>query len=293
MPLTRTMSNARLSEKLVDDLTSHNEEPNSPTTPPTDESDNDSSDSDGESPETKDLKQSIRQQLCKQSVVQPLLLSLCNGILTNPDVFNAVVDAVYKAMNLDDIKQDVYKSVSMDISTTNAKVTSLQTKIDNLEAEKSKLADEIDDLEQYSRRNCLLIHGIPESNKEDTTAACLENINKKLKVNLTRDHLDRTHRVGKRKSSESDDAKPRPIIMKFISYTQRQAVFRTKKNLKGSNLLITESLTTKRMAVLRAAQNKVRAEGIKRAWTQDGRIIILTNDEDKVTIKKISDLDTV
>ena len=48
-------------------------------------------------------------------------------------------------MNLDDIKQDVYKSVSMDISTTNAKVTSLQTKIDNLEAEKSKLADEIDD----------------------------------------------------------------------------------------------------------------------------------------------------
>ena len=81
--------------------------------------------------------------------------------------------------------------------------------------------------------------------------------------------------------------------MKFISYTQRQAVFRTKKNLKGSNLLITESLTTKRMAVLRAAQNEVRAEGIKRTWTQDGRIIILTNDEDKVTIKKISDLDTV
>ena len=45
------------------------------------------------------------------------------------------------------------------------------------------------------------------------------------------------------------------------------------------------------MAVLPAAQNKVRAEGIKRAWTQEGRIIILTNDEDKVTIKKISDLD--
>ena len=118
----------------------------------------------------------------------------------------------------------------------------------------------------------------------------LRTLRKKLKVNRTRDHLDRIHRVGKRKSSESD-AKPRPIIIKFISYTQRQAFFRTKKNLKGSNLLITESLTTKRMAVLPSAQNKVRAEGIKRAWTQEGRIIILTNDEDKVTIKKISDLD--
>ena len=80
----------------------HSKEPNSPTIPPTDETDNDSSDSDGESPETKDLKQSIRQQLCKQSIVQSLLLSLCNDILTNPDVFNALVDAVYKAMNLDD-----------------------------------------------------------------------------------------------------------------------------------------------------------------------------------------------
>ena len=265
MPQTRTMSNAKLSEKLVGDLTSHSQESNSPSTPPTDLVDSESSDSDSETetPEDKDLKQSIRQQLCKKSVVQPLLLSLCNGILTNPDVFNALVDAVYKAMNLDDIKQDVYKSVSMDISTTDAKVTSLQTKIDNLEAEKSKLADEIDDLEQYSRRNCLLIHGIPESQKEDTTAACIENINKKLKVNLNRDHLDRTHRVGKRKPSGE---KPRPIIMKFISYTKRQAVFTTKKNLKGSNLLITESLTTKRMAVLRAAQKKVRDEGIQQAW---------------------------
>ena len=172
------MCNARLNEKLVKDLTSHSEGPNSQTIPLTDDTGNDSSDSDGESPETKDLKQSIRQQLSKQTVVQPLL-SVLKGILTNPDVFNALVDAVYKAMNLDDIKQNVYKSVSMDISTTDAKVTSLQTKIDNLEAEKSKLADEIDELEQYSRRNCLLIHGIPESDKEDTIAACLENIKKK------------------------------------------------------------------------------------------------------------------
>ena len=109
----------------------------------------------------KDLKQSIRQQLSKKSVVQPFLLALCDGILNNNDVFNALVSAVCKAINMDEVKQDVYKSVSMDISTTDAKVTSLQTKIDNLEAEKSKLADEIDDLEQYSRRNCLLIHGIP------------------------------------------------------------------------------------------------------------------------------------
>ena len=98
------MCNARLNEKLVKDLTSHSEEPNSQTIPLTDDTGNDSSDSDGESPETKDLKQSIRQQLSKQTVVQPLL-SVLKGILTNPNVFNALVDAVYKAMNLDDIKQ--------------------------------------------------------------------------------------------------------------------------------------------------------------------------------------------
>ena len=66
----------------------------------------------------------------------------------------------------------------MDISTTNAKVTSLQTKTDNLEAEKSKLADEIDDLEQYSRRNCLLIHGIPESNNRIPPLLVLRTLTK-------------------------------------------------------------------------------------------------------------------
>ena len=56
---------------------------------------------------------------------------------------------------------------------------------------------EIDSLEQYSRRNCLLIHGIPEPSQpivEDTDALVINVLSEKLGVHVGKAHLDRSHR---------------------------------------------------------------------------------------------------
>ena len=42
-----------------------------------------------------------------------------------------------------------------------------------------KLENLVDRQEQYSRRNCLLVHGIAETNKENTDTLVLKTINEK------------------------------------------------------------------------------------------------------------------
>lgn len=125
--------------------------------------------------------------------------------------------------------------------------------------------NEIDGLEQYGRRNCLLFHGIPEEDGENTDETFINQVSEHLGVVLQPTDLDRSHRLGKPK----EDGKARPIIAKFARHNTKSAVFREKKKLKGKNLLVTESLTRRRVTVLAESKSKY---GTKNVWTMDGEI---------------------
>ena len=135
------------------------------------------------------------------------------------------------------------------------------------------LIDENDNLEQYGRRNCLLLHGVPEDKGEKTDDVVISTINNNLKVGITLDDLDRSHRIGKpRGKAVGGKAKPpRAIIIKFARYYQRRRVFTNKKLFKGSMFAITESLTKKRMKVLTATKLRY---GNNNVWTSDGEILV-------------------
>ena len=66
--------------------------------------------------------------------------------------------------------------------------------------ERSKVLEEsIDQQGQYSRRNCLLIHGVEENSNEDTDKLVLNIVNNDLEIDLTEVAIDRTHRIGTQK----------------------------------------------------------------------------------------------
>ena len=56
--------------------------------------------------------------------------------------------------------------------------------------------NQLDRQEQYSRRNCILIHGIIETQDENTDDISLRTINEHLQLELTEKDLDLTHRIG-------------------------------------------------------------------------------------------------
>ena len=125
----------------------------------------------------------------------------------------------------------------------------------------------VESQEQYSRRNCLLLHGIQEKKDENTDVLSIETLNEHLELDLSPDTIQRTHRIGKPKPA---GGKPRPIIIKFVRYNVRRKVFDKKKKLKGKNVSITESLTATRMGKLTDARREF---GFQNVWTSDGRVL--------------------
>jgi hypothetical protein len=97
----------------------------------------------------------------------------------------------------------------------------------------------------------------------------------KLNINVDITDLDRSHRFGRRvnpRMSTQLASKPRPIIVKFLAYNIRAEVFRKKRQLKGSGLGVSESLTKKRMDLYRSVKGHPK---IETTWSQDGRVIAL------------------
>lgn len=62
--------------------------------------------------------------------------------------------------------------------------------------EMKPLIQKLEEQEQYSRRNCLIIHGIPESDRENTTKLAIYTIDNHLQLNFKLSHMDidRSHR---------------------------------------------------------------------------------------------------
>ena len=101
-------------------------------------------------------------------------------------------DAVdFISNKLDDFERDRLEKKNI-IKDLKEEVTYLKGKVDDITAE-------TDRQEQYSRRNCLLIHGIPEIKNEDTDVLAKEVIDTKMDIKIRENDTDRTHRIGKPK----------------------------------------------------------------------------------------------
>lgn len=166
--------------------------------------------------------------------------------------------------------------------------------IENIAVSLSKLENKVDDLEQYGRRNCLLLHGIPERvAKDNPEDIVIKTIKEKLKIDIDKREIDRVHRIGQikpvRTVAEAVREGTRPIIIKFTNYRSRQIVFSNKRLLKGSGISITESLTKNRMKLVRQAQETY---GNRNVWTYDGKIVIL-NDQHKHTVTTTQQLENI
>ena len=160
------------------------------------------------------------------------------------------------------------------------------TIIDNIKRENEVLKKDLqsvklkaDSNEQKSRSACLLIHRIEEKDGEDTDKLVLDVVNDKVGVSLCIEDIERSHRTGPKRPVTTRRTKPRPVIIRFASMRKRMEVFRSKKELRGEKLVITESLTAMRYDLLQKAKAKF---GERNVWTSEGKI--MTKCENKLLI---------
>ena len=82
-------------------------------------------------------------------------------------------------------------------------INSLQIEVSSLKVEVKNLEKKADDQEQYSRRSCLLIHGLMETKTEDTDKMVLDVISNKINIEMSQISIGRSHSLGKRSEATS------------------------------------------------------------------------------------------
>ena len=185
-------------------------------------------------------------------------------------------DAASKICVTDISKNDEQKN---ELNGMKEALLKLQQMIDSTMKRLSAVERRQNDLEQYSRSNCLVIHGcenVPKSKPgkylEIENFVC-NTLNEHLQLDspLQANDLDIAHPLPSKKGT--------PVIVKFIRKTQKNEVYRKKRLLKGTKMIITESLTKRRLQLLEKARLEFKQCPV---WSWKGEIFVFHNNKKKV-----------
>lgn len=179
------------------------------------------------------------------------------------------------------------------LATNDAKNTNTVTELQNSAKKQTEMVKQLTEngsaltepQQMYQRRNSIRIFGVPEENEENTTSKALDLFRNKLDLDLWSERdVDRSHRVG-----ISSNGRPRAILLKFLRHTDKEAVIRARRKLKGTGIVIREDLTKTRMDWIRALRNHLDSRSI---WSNDGTIVAYFNNQ-KNFIRNPHDLQAV
>ena len=147
-------------------------------------------------------------------------------------------------------------------------IAELKSTINSLNVRLDKADRALNCQEQYSRRNCLLIHGIDEENQENTDEVVINVLKKEMDEEITHQDIDRSHRLGNRKLGKN---KPRPIIIKFLRYVSAK-IFKNKIKLQRKRISVKESLTKLKVKKLLKTREE---HSFRNVWFNDRKILYI------------------
>lgn len=164
----------------------------------------------------------------------------------------------------------------------------------------------VNELEQYSRMNDLVITGLPikprsyaravvgdngEEPERETRSVeqQVESFLQSKGVELNLDHIEACHSLP-RKSNK----KP-TVIIRFVNRKNKTALLKQGRKLKGTNVYLNEHLTKKNAEIAWKARNLKKQHKIQHTWVNNCKIFIKLNgsaEEAKtLTVRHLEELD--
>ena len=140
--------------------------------------------------------------------------------------------------------------VGLQIAKLSQQIEELYLKYNVISSAVAKLEVAVDDLEQYERRNCIILHSLTSKNFENANAYedfetyIIATVNNHFKTNLVPNDIDITHKLPPSKNGKI------PVIIKFVNRSTRNQIYYKKQLLAKTGLSITESLTKKRLEMV-------------------------------------------
>lgn len=152
-------------------------------------------------------------------------------------------------------------------------IDQLRNKVNTMETKITQLETMIDDVDQYERRDTVIISGpslADESATENPSDIIVNTIKQQLHVNMTHADINVAHRLGPK-----SQGKKRPIIVKLQNRLKKSELVQACITIRP-HLHVNESLTPKRRAIFNTIR-KIRSEHknlFQQCYTSDGRIIV-------------------
>lgn len=115
--------------------------------------------------------------------------------------------------------------------------------VERLHAVNLKMRSALYDMEDQSRRNNLVFHGLmncPSVNWAQSEQRILRLISDELHLDVTGDRIERAHRIGSFKPE-----KPSPILVKFASFKTRDLVFQSRSKLQSKLVSISQDFSAR------------------------------------------------
>ena len=201
-----------------------------------------------------------------------------------------------------DLKKQLIKSTTQ-LAAAEKELDGAKKRINDQQEEIAELYDLQDRLEQYTRKNSLEFHGIPESAYNSTEEATLK-IAEALEVPISSEDVEISHKVNTRGN--------KAIIAKFISHKVKTNLYRARTKLKqvklayvfadssyatrvqSTRIFINENLTSYRRRIMSKANEKRKDGELLSAWSMDGTVYVKTSPDGRpIKIIELEDLENL
>ena len=151
----------------------------------------------------------------------------------NLEAYQAYLDEKFSELKDSMATKECIEKLHTTIKDQNEKIQILESRIAIIERHISLLQNNVDENEQYSRRLCLRINGIPPvpEGQNESSESCLEkvkNVFNELGVDVPDVVIDRAHRIGRPRIVQGK--RVHQVIVRFTTWRHRTLVYRARKN---------------------------------------------------------------
>ena len=238
------------------------------------------------------IRQEIKLELQTLKASIDLLTDRCNTLENSQQFLSNKYDTVVQT--LQNVKEQVtkldkkYKDAT---GSLEAKQTNMADMADKTQETLYRIDCSLDETQQYLRRDCLEITGVPITS-HDNPKLLVKEIGTLIGAEIDDSHIAAAHRLP-----DSKNVKNR-LIVKFLQRDKREEVYKKRKHLVGKSvhqllsiraeigesvsrdnkIYINESLTSYRKRLFGRIKDYKRKNNVKYLWTSNGKIMLKVNE---------------
>ena len=169
--------------------------------------------------------------------------------------------------------QEVLHKQTEQLNVISAKLEKVETESRDKDIKIRSIERDIEELQQYGRRNAVIISGVSETEGDK----------------LEPHEILRSHRLGPLRNGS---VRPRNIVVKLATYNIMKRIYDVRRSLRNTGIFISEHLTRHRGNLFYEARQLLKSGRLKHVWTPDGRVIVRSHDGVVFPIRENNDLDT-